>query len=234
MEPKSTKEIYSSMDKVWPDNSPWYDHTHSCILDFIYSNLSPHLHSDSLYLNAGSGGSEYALPGTCHHVDIVESLIRDFELYTVASIEQLPFAENSYDAAICVGSVLNYCDAVRSIHELCRVIKPNGYLVLEFERSHTGELWFDSEYGKNTTKQKYEYMEHTHTLWLYSEKTILNILENCGVSVIKKERFHCLSSLANRIIKNEEHAGKYSKYDFWVKIASYYMAHNMILLCKKL
>ena len=45
----------------------------------------------------------------------------------------LPFAENSIDNILCVGSVLNYCDAIAAISEFNRVFKYNGHLILEYE-----------------------------------------------------------------------------------------------------
>lgn len=233
MDAESTQEIYSKMNNVWPDNNRWYDYTHNYILNFISKYLAPKLSQNSVYLNAGSGGSVYDLHGVCHHVDIAENLICKFDRYTVASIENLPLKSNVFDAVICVGSVLNYCDAVSSIKEMTRVMKPGGYLILEFERSNTGELWFTSEYGKNTTKQQYDYMGHIHTLWLYSEKMILKILNEYGLSIIKQERFHCISALANRITHKEEYSGKFARYDMWIKPFSYLLAHNTILLCRK-
>ena len=234
MDTESPKDIYSSMDCVWPDDNRWYNYTHKYILDFIANNLTSKLSQESVFLNAGSGGSVYNLPGVCYHLDIAENLINMFERYAVASIEEMPFDDNSFDAAICVGSVLNYCDSVKSIRELSRVVKHGGYLILEFERSNTGELWFTSEFGKNTTKQQYDYMGHIHTLWLYSEKVIAQILKECNFDIIRQERFHCISALANRITHREEYSGQFARYDMWVKPLSYLMAHNTILLCRKL
>lgn len=231
---ESPKDIYSSMDSVWPDNDRWYNYTHNFILEFIKRYLAPKLSQESFYLNAGSGGTVYDIQGICHHVDIAENLICEFKNHTVASVENLPFEKDVFDAVICVGSVLNYCDAVISIKEISRVLKKGGYLVLEFERSNTGELLFTSEYGKNSTKQQYDYMGHTHTLWLYSEKMITQILNKCKLSVVKIERFHCVSALANRVFHQEEQSGKFAHYDVLFKPISYLLAHNTILLCKKL
>ncbi len=234
MDFESPKDIYSSMNSVWPENNRWYNYTHKVILDFINKYFAPQLSQESCYLNAGSGGTAYDIQGICHHVDIAENLICEFEKYTVASVENLPFEKDVFDAVICVGSVLNYCDAIRSIKEISRVMKKGGYLVLEFERSNTGELLFTSEYGKNITKQQYNYMGHIHTLWLYSEKMISKILNDCGLLILKKERFHCISALVNRISHQEEQSGKFAHYDIWFKPISYLLAHNTILLCKKL
>lgn len=230
---EKTKEIYSSMNNVWPENNRWYNYTHNIIIDFIESNLSNKLNNQSLYLNAGSGGSTYNLSGKCFHVDIAENLIKSFPYHYVASIENLPFSNSMFDATICVGSVINYCSALESITELSRTLKRGGYLIIEFERSNTAELWFDKEYSKKITMQRYEYLNHTHTLWLYEEKYIQKLLEKSGLRVIKYKRFHNLSSLINRITHQEEMSGQFSKYDKIFSPISYFMAHNIIMICRK-
>ena len=233
MESENTREIYSSMNSVWPKNNRWYDYTHHTIIDFIESNLSNKLHSNSIYLNAGSGGSIYNLPGKCFHVDIAENLIKSFPYYYVSSIENLPFDNSIFDATICVGSVINYCSSLESVSELSRTLKKGGYLIIEFERSNTAELWFNKEYSKNVTMQKYEYLNHTHTLWLYEEKYMRKLLENKGLRIIKYKRFHNFSALINRITQQEEKAGKFSKYDGIFSPISFFMAHNIIMICRK-
>lgn len=230
---ESAKEIYSYMDKVWPDNNSWYDYTHKIIINFIESNLFSRLNDKSIYLNAGSGGSVYNLPGICYHVDVAENLIKSLLNHFVASIEKLPFPDATFDATICVGSVINYCSALESIGELARTLKPNGYLILEFERSNTAELWFSKEYARYATMQQYEYLNHIHTLWLYSEQYIKKLLYDNNLKIISLHRFHSLSALINRITKKEDLSGKYGKYDKIFKPISYLLAHNTILLCIK-
>lgn len=233
MQEESAEEIYKSVSSVWPQNNRWYDYTHQRIIKFIMLSLKSRLNKHSIYLNAGSGGSIYNLPGICYHADIAKNLICNLPNYVVASIENLPFPNSYFDAIICVGSVLNYCDAAQSIHELTRTLKSGGYMVLEFERSNTGELWGTEEYGKGTTFQKYEYMGHVHTLCLYSERLIAGLLQGYGMQVIKCQRFHCLSALINRLTKQEESAGRFSCFDLILSPVSYLMAHNTIMLCRK-
>lgn len=233
MKEESTESIYSSMERVWPENDRWYDYTHRCIIRFILSHIKKHLKESSIYMNAGSGGSVYDLPGQCIHVDIAENLIKNYPNHVAASIESLPFPANTFDATICVGSVLNYCDAAKGISELARTLKTGGYLILEYERSNTAELWGSKEYGKGATIQKYEYMGHTHTLFLYSERIITELLRNNGLNIIKCQRFHCVSALINRITGQEESAGRFGCLDKLFAPFSYFMAHNAILLCKK-
>lgn len=128
MKDETTKEIYTSLKSTWPDHSYWYNYTHMRIIRFISKMLTSRLDSMSYYLNAGSGGSVYKLPGICQHVDIAENLICGLDNYTVASIENLPFPDEQFDATICVGSVINYCDVVKSIAELSRTLKKQAIL----------------------------------------------------------------------------------------------------------
>ena len=104
---------------------------------------------------------------------------------------------------------------------------------MEFERSNTGELWGSDEFGKGATFQKYKYMGNIHTICLYSEKLIVNLLQEHGVAILKKHRFHCFSAVLNGLTKKEEFSGRLSNFDFLFQPISYYMAHNVILLCKK-
>lgn len=230
---ENTKELYSSMTNVWPEHDRWYDYTRHTIINFVKNNLLNKLREQSIYLNAGSGGTSYDLPGKCFHVDIAENLIKELPNHYVASIEKLPFSNSMFDAVICVGSVINYCSALESISELSRTLKSGGYLVLEFERSNTAELWGNKEYGKKVTMQKYEYLNHTHTLWLYGEKYMRKLLSMNKLKIIKYKRFHNFSALMNRITRQEEMSGKFSKYDTIFLPISYFMAHNIIIICKK-
>lgn len=233
MQNESPLEIYSSLEQVWPDNNKWYNYTHKVIVQFIENELPPKLDKTSTILNAGSGGSIYNIPGILYHVDIAENLIKNLPHHYVASIEDLPFDKNTFDSVICVGSVINYCSALECITELIRTLKPGGYMVLEFERSSTAELWFNKDYGKKVTMQNYNYLNHIHTLWLYSEQYVRNVLSQNNVTVLKTRRFHNLSAFINRIFENEEVSGKFCQYDFLFNAFSRFMAHNVIFLCTK-
>jgi len=53
----------------------------------------------------------------------------------VANAEDLPFANASFDIVNCCGSTLSFItDYKRAIAEMARVLKPNGYLILETEQ----------------------------------------------------------------------------------------------------
>ena len=213
METEKTKEIYSKLDIVWPQDNIWYTYLHNKIINYVQEKLISRLSAKDFYLNAGSGGSTYDLAGTCYHVDIAENLIRELPNSFVASIEKMPFQNDFFDAIICVGSVINYCSAFESILEFSRIIKKDGILILEFERSQSAELWFSHNWSQQATLQNYNYLNNIHTLWLYSESYICSILKQAGFKVLDKKRIHSISAIINKITCNENFAGRFGHLD---------------------
>lgn len=234
LETERTREIYSSMNEVWPHNNAWYTYLHNKIVNYVEKMLSPYMSENSVFLNAGSGGSIYNLKGTCYHVDIVANLIQNLSNAYVASVEKLPFKNDTFDSIICVGSVINYCSAFESIMEFSRTIRKNGILIIEFERSQSAELWFSKDFNKQATLQHYNYLNNIHTLWLYSENYVCKVLKEAGFKILNKKRLHTLSAIINRYTHNEIFAGEFGKYDFFLSPLSYLAAHNIIITCKKL
>lgn len=231
---ENTKRLYNSIDEVWPNNNAWYNYTKKRIFEFIDAHST--IFSDkSKTLNAGSGGTIYNYNGIFYHIDLAENLICHLPNHFVSSVENMPFKNSEFNIVICVGSVINYCDAFAAINEISRVSKKESYLILEYERSKTGELLFDKKYGKIIVKQQYQYNgQANHLLWLYSDKYINNILNECNYKIIDEQLFHSLSSIYNCFHNDENKAGKYTKFDKYMPyICLYSFSHNRIVLCKK-
>lgn len=224
---------YNSMTSTWPNGNPWYDYTKKIICGFVMSN-APITH-DMKILNAGSGGSTYGITEEMYHVDLVGREIEKFPKHYVSSILHMPFEDSFFDLTICVGSVINYNDPLSVISELNRVMSPGSKLILEYERSFTGELLFKKGYGKNATIQLYNYNgQSDHKLWLYSDKYIESLLSATNIKIEKSMMFNSISAIYNRIHNDEIKAGRYGFCDS--KIPSFikkYTAHNRILLCSK-
>jgi methyltransferase-like protein 27 len=68
---------------------------------------------------------------------VYESLVR------TDLLKPLPFADNSFDGAVCVG-VLSYITGDSLFREMCRVVRSGGFLVL----SHRTDLVVQREFGK--------------------------------------------------------------------------------------
>ena len=231
---KRAQRLYTEIENIWPENNNWYDYTQCQINSFIIENKH-RLNYKSMILNAGSGGSEYQIPGIFYHVDLVEKNILKYPNHFVSSIEKMPFNDSTFDFTICVGSVINYCNALTALAEIDRVCKTNSYIILEYERSATGELLWSKNRGKSVTLQIYDYNgQCNHKLWLYSDNYINNILYELGFKVLKERFFHSLSSIYNRFVKDENKSGKIGTFDRYLPIIiKKRFAHNRILLCKK-
>ncbi|MDE6063654.1 MAG: class I SAM-dependent methyltransferase, partial [Lachnospiraceae bacterium] len=127
------KSFYNSVTDVWGIDDPWHEYSKKVISSFIKHK---DIFRNSVVLNAGSAGNSYGIEcNLMYHVDIADEKIKNIDNAVIASIEKMPFNDLFFDNILCVGSVLNYCDALTAISELARVLKPNGNLILEFESS---------------------------------------------------------------------------------------------------
>ena len=187
-------------------------------------------------LNAGSGGSDYGLPHKMMHVDIAENKIKHFPEYIVSSVESMPFEGNTFTDAICVGSVINYCDASATIHELSRVLKSGGSLILEFESSWGYEHRNSHAFKRDADIVQLPYFGALHSQWIYSPKYISNILAVEGLRISDEYSFHYLSGISFSKYQNENRAVQYVKFDWLcrkIPIIKQY-SNNVILRCIKL
>ena len=236
LQDKITQKAMSnySNSSPWPKDDVWHGYTYSSIKHTTEQWLSIWSEAGMRILNAGSGGTEYKTKGTVIHLDIIEQYICHFDEYLIGSIENIALPDTSVDGVICVGSVLNYTDAQKAISEFQRILKPGGFLILEFERSNSAEFLWTKQHGKYIFSKEYCYNQQTHLLWLYSEKHIRQLLSSYSFRIEKCYRFHSLSSLLYRIGISEEKAAPYSKLDHALHILSYPLAHNVMLLAKKL
>ena len=126
------RKFYERVEEIWPKEDLWHMHSYKELNAFLHNLcFSP----NAYILNAGSGGNDYGLPHKMHRLDIAENKISNFENHTVGNIELMPFSGKKFTDIICVGSVINYSDAMTAIAELARVLIKKGRLVLEFESS---------------------------------------------------------------------------------------------------
>ncbi|HEV2853219.1 MAG TPA: methyltransferase domain-containing protein [Thermoanaerobaculia bacterium] len=154
--------------------------------------------------NAGSGGNRYGLTGEVHvHADVSVRLLAGISQPVLATVERLPLRSESFDLCVCVGSVLNYCNAIETLHELGRVVKPGGFLILEFERSESFEYLGKDSFGRAASLVKTEYQSEEEIIWVYSESFIQSALEGLGFTVVRKHRFHVVSPAAYWITHSE-------------------------------
>lgn len=217
LEPREVKEFYNNVDEVWPQNDKWHDYNQAEIKKYIHKTLSKFLFENCIILNAGSGGNDYDIRAEMYHVDIVENKIKKYKNHVVSSIEDMPFSNDYFDIVICVGSVINYCDAVKAISELTRVLKRKGILILEFENSHSFEFRKTPAYRTNVSIVTTSYFGNPHRIWVYSLNYIAKLLFSNKIKILNIYSYHILSSLLYYYTKDENVAAKFTILDYLLR-----------------
>ena len=168
----TTREFYNNVSEIWAPDDHWHLWSKQQIEQYLHSLA---FQATDYVLNAGSGGNAYGIVCNMVHVDIADQKLTGIPNAIISSVEKMPIGDAVFDAAICVGSVINYCDAAASIAELARVLKDNGTLVLEFENSSGYEYKGSSAYCSSATVVTVRFQGQDHTQWLYSLQYIKSL-----------------------------------------------------------
>lgn len=232
LDQEKIKTFYNNVDDVWGNHDPWHEYSKKILSAYIDKQ---NYFYNSIVLNAGSAGNTYGIDcKLMYHVDIAEEKIKNIENSVIASIESLPFAEDAVDNILCVGSVLNYCDAVAAISELSRVLKSGGHLILEYESSWGFEYIGKECYKNDACIITTEYIEEQHTQWLYSPNYIDTILKTCKLNILECYPFHISDGLFSKFM-NDQFAVRLTIVDKVLHKCPFFKKHgnNIILHCIK-
>lgn len=212
---ESVAEKYNSRDVIWDKNDKWHTYTRDQIYSFVQEVIPiVGIKKQTRILNAGSAGYSYNISEkNILHVDIAERKIAGMPNSMIGDIHRLALENKSFEIILCVGSVLNYCDAIVVLNEFSRLIADNGYLILEFENSHTFELIGKSTFNKRAVLIDSFYNGNKEKLWFFAEFSILEILGLSGFTKLKHRRFHIVSPMIYRISKSENLSAWFSKLD---------------------
>lgn len=232
--PRDVIARYERMEEIWPATDAWHFFTRKAIHDTVKLWTPASGKDGARVLNIGSGGANYDLAGmNLIHGDIC---IRNLSAGSsaVCNAERLPFREATFDVAICVGSVLNYCDALVALSEMARVIKPAGTLILEFEKSDNLEYIFSKPFCANAMMVTTFYGGEKERVWVYNERYIKNLLNTLRFVIRRRRAIHTLSSAMLRVLPSQIAA----KFGSWDRILSRLtlfnqFASNVILECEK-
>lgn len=228
--------LYNNMAEIWPNNDKWYCFTYKNVKEYICHFAKHHFFSsDYKIVNIGSAGNEYNLPGDHYHVDVAEEKIKNCKRKFVCSAENLPFNSSYFDMALCVGSVINYCDALQVVSEISRVLKKGAHCILDFEQSRSYQF-AGICYNKPAHIIKSFNSGSDDMIWVYSEETIRSYCELHGFRIINKRYFHLISPLAYRICKDENKASKYACMDKFLNKIPFIrrISCNVILTMQKI
>lgn len=233
IEVKKVIENYANIDNIWSDNDKWHFYTYKKINAFINRHVRAlNLLDKNRVINLGSGGNSYCFDDeTVLHVDILDKNIKNKKHFLVSNIEHMNVPSDFYDIGICVGSVINYTDAMTSIKEIARIIKTDGLLFLEFENSRSFEFLGSNTYNKKASVVTTFYQNRKEMLWVYSEAYIMALLKMYGFRIINKHRFHIFTPLLYRIAKDSDIAMKV----YWMDKIFHFLplSSNVLVLAKK-
>jgi len=236
LEIEDVKYLYSNMPCIWPKSDIWHTYTYTYMCAYLDKELSKfNIKNTTKILNAGSAGNTYGIGGEHYHVDICYEKISFLKYAIEASIEMLPYADDEFNGCICMGSVINYCDAAKALFELARVIKPGGFLIFDFEQSGSLQFIGSKIFKKNAVIVDTFNSGKADRLWVYSMKYILSILKSAKLIVQNIEYFHILSSFAYQVLKNENKAASFAKLDVIAKHIPLIRKSscNVIITCRK-
>lgn len=231
------RDCYNALAVVQPSVDPYHVHTHRELERFVWEQ-SEALRSPKTgrLLNVGSGGKDLGIDHPRHfHVDLAENSLSKVSNAVAADVQQLPFADHTFDHVMCIGCVLNYCDAVRAIAELSRVLKPGGSLIIDWERSHSWEFIGTPTFSSNVHPIKTFYSGTTQYLWVYSDSYVQSALRASGFEVRRRHSFHLASQAVLRLVNSPRAAAWLCFLDPVLRRSRLLrsMAGHIIVLCSK-
>jgi len=218
----------------WEDN--WHRYTgieiQRQITQFCYSQIQP----QRVVLNAGAGDTKLDLVADLIvNLDISEARVSRQQTPLIASVEAVPLSDETVDTVICVGSVINYCDAASAISEFARILRPNGHFLLEFESSRSAELRTQAAFGRSAAVADTFYGKEPEAIWVYSPEFIKHLLEAAHLCIQRQVAIHILSPWALLLCRSTSTAATLARFDPWARRVPSLTrwASNHLYVCRK-
>ena len=236
--PNDSRAFYESISELYPTDDRWHRITHQWIASVVNQQF-PNGGSltDQSVLNLGSGGQSFCLPErVVFHVDLNEKGFAEGQRYIVADIQALPDLHRTFEYCICVGSVINHCDAAAVLAGVSRILRPGGSLLLEFESSYSFEFACTRNFRKSAVVVRTRYQNREIHLWMYSPRYIKSLLKTFNFGLRGSIRKHILSPAVYRLWPNANFAARFHLLDGlarFIPVVNWH-AHNIIYLCQKL
>ena len=225
------RNFYNNHANCW--SADLFSQMTTAFIDKYVQKTIAGLNSSATILNAGSGGKCYKTAATQFHLDIAEKTLSDVDNAFVGNIVDMPFIDGSFDCVICVGTVINYCEADKAIKEISRVSKSKALLILEYERSSSG-LVIDDFRNKDCVLFHHIYFNEPHTNFLYSDSYVKNLLLSQGFKMRKIKKFNATIPWVERFA-TEETAHRLVMLEPLFRSIPFIntYSHNAIVVCQK-
>lgn len=233
----SVQSFYQDLESIYEETDLWHQVTHAWVSTFISDSIPMHGQGGEtgLTLNLGSAGITHGLDeASMVHADIVPKGLRPGR-DVIGDGQRLAMKDESFDCCLCVGSVLNHCDAARLISESARVLRPGGSFILEFETSSSLELLGAHGFGKQAAIVVTFYQGHSVRLWAYSEEYVCSLLAANGLHVRSRSSKHHLSPLVYLLGGEPMFAARFHWFDRFLSKVPFAkrFCSNVIYCCEK-
>jgi SAM-dependent methyltransferase len=222
----NSDEIRTVYDRIHTSDineDEWHRHSSSA----IGTILKQWVPNASQLLNIGSGDVRYQAIEKAIRLDIsICALVRHYPV-VVGDAHLLPFMDSTFDAAICVGSVINYVSVTEVLADANRVLKPNGTLIIEYERNPTLTS------TAAITASETTYRGERHTYWLYSDQYIEGSLRAANFELRERRYFHVMPPAIRTISLSSHGATLRRLFDRRLQSIGQKWAANVALRCDK-
>jgi SAM-dependent methyltransferase len=193
------EELQSRYAVACLDEDDWHRHsdlvTGAILEKYLYGAA---IGASGWVLNAGAGVRQLGLPREIS-LDLFSEPIANRRFPVCANVSQLPFPPSSFDAVVCVGEVLAYCDPARTISEFARVIRPGGRLIVDFGSTRSWRVFATSLHGRSASLLVSEYNGSEERTWIYDPQYITHLLDQAGFRIVAKQGAHVWSTLIRRL-----------------------------------
>lgn len=225
------RNFYNNHANCW--SADLFSQMTTAFIDKYVQKTIAGLNSNATILNAGSGGKCYKTVATQFHLDIAEKTLSGVDNAFVGNIVDMPFIDSYFDCVICVGTVINYCEADKAIKEISRVSKRKALLILEYERSSSG-LVIDELRNKDCILFHHTYFNEPHTNFLYSDFYVKSLLLSHGFKMRKIKKFNTTIPWVERFTA-EETAHRLVTLEPLFRSIPFInkYSHNAIVVCQK-
>jgi len=174
-------------------DNPWTMHMRRAEKPFLKS-----MHGRILDVGCGTGYHLKLFPGAIG-VDCSEGMLKEARKYgnaVKANAERLPFADGSFDSALCMFTVLNQCNANAAIREMARVLKPGGMCIVSVASVYDhGWSFFQRLRTKNAKKDKlFTVLDQKIRLRLFAMDEIESMFNEHGLSVKRSRGIFILTT----------------------------------------